>query len=70
MVSVPITDSKSIKDHILEIIIDAKCITVMKLKNILLKKYNQRVSYQAVHKAVKGMYKSGILIRMGKEYVM
>ena len=61
---------KSIKLLIIEALMNSQTLSVMKLKNVLAKHYNKKVTYQAVHKAVKEMYRDNVLIKMGKEYII
>jgi hypothetical protein len=70
MTDIPLISSinKNVKSIIIEIILNTRFINTKKIHNLLLKKYNRKVSYQAVHKALKEMQKDKILIKIGKEY--
>ncbi|NQV08696.1 hypothetical protein HQ529_02475 [Candidatus Woesearchaeota archaeon] len=69
-ISITNKQKKSIKVLVLEILMSSKALSVIKIKNILTKNYNQKVSYQAIHKAVKEMCKEEVLVKMGKEYII
>ncbi|MBC8494881.1 hypothetical protein H8D36_01880 [archaeon] len=63
-------NEKSLKSLILEVLMNSKTLNVMKIKNILSKNFNQKVTYQAVYKAVKEMKRDGILTKIASEYII
>lgn len=66
--SIPLLGKKkTVKDHIISILSSEWPLTSRKLYNTLTKKYNLSVSYQAVHKAIKELVASGIVVKNSKE---
>lgn len=66
--SIPLLGKKkTVKDYIISILSSEWPLSSRKIYNILTKRYNVAVSYQAVHKAIKELIDSGIVIRGWKD---
>jgi hypothetical protein len=59
---------RSAKDLVISILASRWPLSIRKIYNIIRKKYNFSISYQAVHKAVNELIRDGIILRKGKEY--
>lgn len=62
--------NKNIKLIIIEILMSAQVLNATKIRNILIKNYTKKVTYQGVHKALKELQKGGAIAKLGKEYLI
>jgi len=66
--SIPLLGKKkTVKDYIISILSSEWPLSSRKIYNILTKRYNVAVSYQAVHKAIKELAASNIVVRNSNE---
>lgn len=59
---------KTVKDHIISILSHEWPLSTKKIYNILTKKYQLEVSYQACHKALRELMEQNVIVKNGKEY--
>lgn len=60
--------SKQAKDLIFTILTNEKSQSIIQLYNQIKKNYNISITYQAVRKAVEGLYEQEVLVKFGKQY--
>ena len=65
-----ISKQKSTKDIIISILSREWPLSAKRIYNKVVSEEGRPVSYQAVHKIIKGMENEGLLIKQGKEYLL
>ena len=61
-------DNKTVKDHIVEIMIEGHPLTLRQIENSIKKRYGLSVTYQAIRKAAKLLLKQDVLVMHKKSY--